>query len=204
MRIPHRFVSSFYKIDCTKKLNIIFVAQFIFIFIMLSSMLRSHKKKLLVQRKPFRRFLNKMEKAPAIGIDKMTAAIDKEVWQEVDCLTCANCCKKMTPTFTPKDLKRISAHFGETEEVFKEKWLRKGRDGDWTNTTQPCQFLNLKDNKCNIYNVRPDDCAGFPHLKKKNFDDYAHVHKQNIDYCPATLKMVEKLIGRVEALKIVQ
>ena len=55
---------------------------------------------------------------------------------------------------------------------------------------------------CNIYAVRPDDCAGFPHIKKRKFEDYAHVHKQNIDYCPATFKMVEKLVERVEDMKI--
>lgn len=172
---------------------------------MLQTTLRSFKRKLPNSRSKFRRFLNKMDKAPAKGIDKLTAIIDKEVWEEVDCLTCANCCKKMTPTFTPSDLKRISAHFGETVEEFKKKWLKKDRsNGDWVNVTQPCQFLNLKDNKCSIYAIRPVDCSGFPHLAKKKFDDYAHIHKQNIDYCPATFKMVEKLIGRVEALKIVE
>ncbi len=167
-------------------------------------MLRVHKKKLLVLRKPFRRFLNKMERAPVVGINKMTHTIDKEVWQEVECLSCANCCKKMTPTFTAKDLKRVAAYFGVTVDNFKTQWLKKERNGDWVNTTQPCQFLNLKDNKCSIYAVRPADCAGFPHLTKKPFDSYAHVHKQNIDYCPATLKMVEKLIEKVETLKITQ
>jgi uncharacterized protein len=164
---------------------------------------RSFKKNLTTHRKSFRRFLNKMEKAPIKGIDKLTDVIDEEVWKEVDCLSCANCCKKMTPTFTAKDLKRVSAHFGQTVEEFKTKWLKKERNGDWVNTTQPCQFLNLKDNKCSIYAVRPDDCAGFPHLKKKKFVEYAHVHKQNIDYCPATFMMVQKMIGRVEELKIV-
>ncbi|MEQ1553830.1 MAG: YkgJ family cysteine cluster protein [Ferruginibacter sp.] len=165
--------------------------------------LRSFKKKLAIHRKSYRRFINKIEKTPPPTINKITAVIDKEVWQEIDCLTCANCCKKMTPTFTPKDLKRVAAHFNQTVDEFKTKWLKKERNGDWVNTTQPCQFLNLKDNKCSIYAVRPDDCAGFPHLKKKNFEDYAHVHKQNIDYCPATFKMVEKLICRVEALTII-
>ena len=28
----------------------------------------------------------------------------------------------------------------------------------------------------------------------KRMKDYAHVHKQNIEYCPATYKMVEKMI----------
>ena len=142
---------------------------------MLQTTLKSFKRKLPKQRSKFRRFLNKMEKAPAIGINKLTQIIDKEVWEETDCLTCANCCKKMTPTFTVKDLKRISAHFGETPEEFKKKWLKKDRsNGDWVNVTQPCQFLNLNDNKCSIYAIRPEDCSGFPHLAKKKFDDYAH------------------------------
>lgn len=37
------------------------------------------------------------------------------------------------------------------------------------------------------------DCSGFPHLTKKKMVDYIHVHKQNVQYCPATYKMVEKM-----------
>jgi hypothetical protein len=46
---------------------------------------------------------------------------------------------------------------------------------------------------CSIYEIRPSDCAGFPHLSKKRMIDYIHVHKQNIEYCPATYSMVEKM-----------
>lgn len=158
---------------------------------------RSYRKKLSIYRKTYRRFLNRMEKEPVKNIDKITPEIDKEVWQEVDCLSCANCCKKMTPTFTDKDLKRISAHFNQTPEEFRKKWLKK-QDGDYVNVLNPCQFLDLKTNMCSIYAVRPADCAGFPHLAKRKFTEYAHVHKQNIDYCPATFRMVEKLIAKVE------
>ncbi|CAN5627541.1 hypothetical protein BH11BAC3_BH11BAC3_34380 [soil metagenome] len=119
--------------------------------------------------------------------------VDKEVWAEIDCLTCGNCCKKMTPTFTVKDIKRISTHFEMTPKAFKEQWLVLDKTGDWHNTKQPCQFLNLADNKCSIYPIRPADCAGFPHLTKKKAVSYIHVHKQNIQYCPATFKMVEKM-----------
>lgn len=162
---------------------------------------RSYRKKLSLYRKSFRAFLNKTEKYPPAGIDKLTPLIEKEVWAEVDCLSCANCCKKMTPTFTRQDLKRISAHFNETPELFTKKWLKKDRKQDLVNKVQPCQFLNLDDNKCSIYAVRPVDCSGFPHLSKRKWIDYAHVHKQNIDYCPATFKLVEKMIARVHELK---
>lgn len=157
---------------------------------------RSFRRKLSIHRKSFRSFLNKSEKNPPKAVDKLTPVIEKEVWKEIDCLSCANCCKKMTPTFTEKDLKRISAHFKQTPEAFRKQWLVKDKNKDLVNKTQPCQFLNLKDNKCSIYAIRPEDCAGFPHLSKKKWIEYAHVHKQNIDYCPATYKMVEKMIER--------
>ena len=101
----------------------------------------------------------------------------------------------MTPTFTNTDMKRISAHLNMTVDAFQKKWLRKekGGDRDWLNKTEPCQFLNLKDNKCSIYEVRPVDCSGFPHLSKK-FSEYDHVHKQNVELCPATFRLVEKMI----------
>ncbi|MFT3907981.1 MAG: YkgJ family cysteine cluster protein [Ferruginibacter sp.] len=158
---------------------------------------RSYRRKLSHYRKSFRSFLNKSEKNPK-GFDKLSPIVEKEVWKEVDCLSCANCCKKMTPTFTPTDLKRISAHFNQTPEEFRKKWLRKDHNKDLVNKTEPCQFLNLKDNKCSIYAIRPADCSGFPHLSKKKWSDYAHVHKQNIDYCPATFRMVEKMTRLIE------
>jgi len=165
---------------------------------------RSFKRRLTLYRKDFRRFITKTEKASPKGIDQLTPKVAEEVWKEVDCLTCANCCKKMTPTFTPKDIKRISAHFNQTPLEFEQKWLKKDRNKDMVNTTQPCQFLNLTDNKCSIYEIRPADCAGFPHLTKKKWADYAHVHKQNIDYCPATFKMIEKIKAHFDNATLVK
>jgi len=153
---------------------------------------RSYRKKLSIYRKSFRSFLLRTEKNEPAGINKLSSAVEPHVWAEVDCLSCANCCKSMTPTFTPQDLKRISRHFNQTPEAFRKQWLKKSNN-DLVNKTEPCQFLNLVDNKCSIYEIRPADCSGFPHLSKKRWSEYAHVHKQNIDFCPATFKMVEKM-----------
>lgn len=159
--------------------------------------LRSFKQKVRHNQKAFKRYLGKIEKDPPRHLDKIAEQIDAEVWQEVDCLSCANCCKSMTPTFTNKDIKRIAAHFDMTPNEFKEKWLEFDKEaGNWVNVKQPCQFLNLQNHMCSIYEVRPEDCAGFPHLKKKKMVEYIHVHQQNIEYCPATYKMVEKMMER--------
>jgi Fe-S-cluster containining protein len=156
--------------------------------------LRSFKQKVKRYKRSFLLFLSRVENKPPKNIHPLLGKIDKEVWAETDCLSCGNCCKKMTPTFNPADIKRISTHLKMTPAAFKEKWLvYEKKDKDWQNKKQPCQFLNLEDNKCTIYAVRPADCAGFPHLTKRKATDYIHVHKQNIEYCPATFKMVEKL-----------
>ncbi|MFM7646265.1 MAG: YkgJ family cysteine cluster protein, partial [Sphingomonadales bacterium] len=134
------------------------------------------------------------EKKPIRGLDSLVLQTKKEVWAQTDCLSCANCCKTMTPTYTPADLRRIAQHFGMTVEEVKKKWLKqeRGGDRDWINRSTPCQFLNAHTNKCSIYAIRPLDCTGFPHLGKR-FRDFVHIHKQNLDSCPATFSLVEKL-----------
>ncbi len=157
--------------------------------------LRSFSQKVRYHKKTFKRFLGKIERNPPKNLHAIAEVVDAQVWQEIDCLSCANCCKKMTPTFTAQDVKRIAAHLDMEPREFKDKWLYQPKnDKDWVNTMQPCQFLDHSTNMCSIYEVRPADCAGFPHLKKKKVVDYIHVHQQNIEYCPATYKMVEKMM----------
>src|SRR3954464_4931136 len=160
--------------------------------------LYSFRKKVSIYKKLFRRYLSKVEKLKPAGLDKLAENLNAEVWQEVDCLSCANCCKTMTPTFTNKDIRRISAHLGMTQKAFREKWLYKDKTGDWMNVKQPCQFLDLKTNMCDIYAVRPRDCAGFPHHTKKKMVEYLHMYKQNIEFCPATYRLVEYMNEKLQ------
>ncbi len=170
--------------------------------------LRYFWKKVNGRKRAFRRFLTRLEKNTPRGIDKLAAETEKEVWQEVDCMRCGNCCKTMTPTYTSKDIKRIATHLQMTAADFKEKWLYKEKSsGDWLNKSTPCQFFDRQTHECSIYAVRPADCAGFPHLAKKKMTDYIHVHKQNIELCPATFKLVEKMMSVIkgeESKKIIQ
>jgi len=108
-----------------------------------------YKRLMNTYRRKYRYFLTRLETVKPRGLDKIALEADKEVWQETDCLACANCCKTMTPTFTKADIKRISAHFNQTPQEFTDKWLYKQRGtGDMMNKKQPCQFLDLKTNMC--------------------------------------------------------
>jgi len=149
--------------------------------------------------KPLLRFLNRLKKDPPRNLQSIAIKAASNVWHELDCLSCANCCKTMTPTYTNADIKKIAAYLQISTDEMKRQWLKKERGtGNWLNKTTPCQFLDLETNMCNVYEVRPADCAGFPHLTKKKFVDYLHVHQQNLDECPATFKMIEKINELVE------
>jgi uncharacterized protein len=159
--------------------------------------LRSFRQIVRHNKKNIRNFLARLEKRAPRGLDQLKIEADKGAWEKTDCLDCANCCKTMSPTYTQEDIRRISAHLGMTQNAFRGKWLYKDRTGDWMNVKQPCQFLDLTTNMCNIYAVRPRDCAGFPHHHKK-MTDYMHMYKQNIEYCPATYRMVERIIEKAK------
>jgi Fe-S-cluster containining protein len=156
---------------------------------------RAYRKK-----KKLGAFLKKVAKSRKKGLLKTVAAVDKEVWKEVSCLSCANCCKKMTPTFNRNDISRISRHFNMTSKEFYDKWLTKDDAGDTVNKSTPCQFLG-KDNRCTIYSIRPKDCAEFPHFLHKDFRYQARekVYATNMPLCPATLVFVEKLQAKIES-----
>ena len=144
--------------------------------------------------KPLFRFLNRLKRNPPKDLQSIAIKASSNAWQGVECLSCANCCKTMTPTYTNKDIKKIAAYLKMPAIEMKKKWLKKERGtGNWLNKTTPCQFLDMETNMCNVYEVRPADCSGFPHLTKKKIVDYIHIHKQNLDECPATFKLVEKM-----------
>lgn len=144
------------------------------------------------------RFLKKLEEIVPEDFPPIVEEEDKKVWQKVDCTSCANCCKTMTPTYSKEDIRRIAAHFSMSIAAFKEKWLMQDSESkDWVNTSTPCQFL-AADNRCSIYEIRPVDCAEFPHHQKRPFDDYTETYMSNIDRCPATNLLIENLKERVE------
>jgi len=166
--------------------------------------LRSFRQMVRHNKRRLRIFLTRLQRNKPRGLDSLIKEADSAIWKNTDCLDCANCCKTMSPTYNSADIQRISLHLGMTEKEFKKKWLYKDRNGDWLNVEQPCQFLDLDTNMCKVYTVRPTDCAGFPHHTKKRMVDYMHVYKQNIEFCPATYRVVEKMMKDMSEEKVLE
>ena len=159
--------------------------------------LSKFKIKAARKKKALSAFLLKLDDIVPHDMPELVTKVDATVWQDTNCTACANCCKTMTPTYLQADIDRISAHLGMPSATFIDKWLKKEEGSeDWVNTTQPCQFL-IND-MCSIYEVRPADCAEFPHHDKKPFDAYNETFTNNLMHCPATFTLVERLKKVVE------
>ena len=155
-------------------------------------------KKNSKRRKELKKFLNGLEKKKVRGVDAMARNINAEAFKVIDCLKCANCCKTMAPTFKKTEVHRIAGHLGMNYEEYFKKYLKIDKDGDIMNRKTPCQHLG-KDNMCSIYEIRPKDCSGFPHTHKRDFVEFIpETHVQNLDFCPATYYVVEKMFEKIK------
>ena len=94
--------------------------------------------------------------------------------------------------FRSSDVQRIAKHLGVEPEEFAAKHLEKDEFGELLLKTVPCPFLG-SDNRCTIYEVRPQDCRDFPHTHKKEFSSRTHGVSANTATCPAVFFIVERM-----------
>jgi Fe-S-cluster containining protein len=126
------------------------------------------------------------------NIDQDADQVHTQVFRELDCLDCANCCKSIPPMLVPSDIKRIAKYLGLKVKTFEYQYLRMDEDGDLVMKISPCFFLGT-DNKCAIYEVRPKACREYPHTDAYEFRKNAHLHALNAGYCPAVYHILQRL-----------
>lgn len=150
----------------------------------------------LQKQKEHRKFLATLKKKAPKNLDKIVQEVHAEVFREIDCTKCANCCKILGPLFTEADISRIAKHFRMGLPVFEDMYLRVDEDNDKVFKSMPCPFLG-EDNLCSIYDIRPKACREFPHTDRKKIYQINHLTIQNTLICPAVYLFVEKLQERL-------
>lgn len=144
------------------------------------------------ERKANKKFFNQLARQKPKQLDKTVSQLHDEVFEEIDCLVCANCCKTTSPIFIDKDIERIARHFGQRPAEFVEQYLHMDEDGDYVLNESPCAFLG-EDNYCSIYEVRPRACREYPHTNRKNFHQILDLTLKNTAVCPAVFEVVRRL-----------
>ena len=139
-----------------------------------------------------RAFFEAVSKNPPKTYDQDCKNIHDAVFENTNCLECANCCKTTGPLFTTKDIDLISKHLNLTPHQFVAEYLKKDEDSDWVLQSLPCPFLG-DDNHCQIYTQRPQACREYPHTDRiKNYQK-KDLTLENVKICPAAFEIVERM-----------
>lgn len=142
----------------------------------------------------FRSFLKFNDRLSDDELDKLVADITRCVWTEIDCTTCANCCKTLQPSFSEEDQRRIAGKLGLSVEQFKQHYLQvTNEEGEsvWQIKQSPCPFL--ENNKCTIYKDRPKNCRQYPYLYDPNFSSRTTMMVERTYTCPIVFEVFEEL-----------
>ena len=148
------------------------------------------------KRKSRVNFLNSFKNKKQKEIDHLFNAKHDEVFKEINCLSCSNCCKNVGPLFTDKDINRISKHIKLKPGDFTEKYLKIDEDGDYILQSLPCVFLG-DDNYCSIYEIRPKACREYPHTNMIGQKKLLKLHLKNHDLCPAVNEIFNRIMDKI-------
>jgi Fe-S-cluster containining protein len=139
-----------------------------------------------------KKLLISLKKKDTRKVDDLFHTLHEEVFEEIDCLTCANCCKTTSPIFYQTDIERVAKALRLKPGEFIEKYLRIDEDKDYVLKTSPCPFLD-QDNYCKVYDDRPKACREYPHTNRKKMVQIMELTHKNTLVCPAVFEMVERL-----------
>ncbi len=142
-------------------------------------------------------FFARLKKKKPKKLDNVVHELHDEVFQEIDCLDCANCCKSISPTLYDKDIERLSKHLKIKPSQFVAEYLYLDDEGDYVFKQTPCPFL-LPDNYCLVYESRPKACREYPHTDRSRFYQLLNLTLKNSLICPAVFELIERLKQRKE------
>jgi Fe-S-cluster containining protein len=139
----------------------------------------------------FRKFMKSRDYS-----DRILRRLGEEIENQIDCTTCANCCKVATTQVTERDIERLAKHLRISPARFiadftQENTTDGGRNLKWE-AGQGCVFLDGK--LCSVYDARPDICQRYPHIIRGNGSIASRMWSfiDRASVCPIVYNSLEK------------
>lgn len=148
---------------------------------------KENSKDYVSQNKPLYEQLKKKKK-----LDDDFHTLDAKVFDKMDCLDCANCCKTSSPIFYQADIERVAKALKMKVPEFIDTYLYIDEEDDYVLNSAPCPFLG-HDNKCIVYKNRPTACREYPHTNRKRMHQILKKTFINAEICPAVFHILEEL-----------
>lgn len=144
------------------------------------------------QEKINKSFFKNIKKNRYRELDDTVHYLHQEIFDEINCLECANCCKSLGPRITDRDIDKMSTVLRMKPHEFVSTYLRIDEDKDYVFKEMPCPFL-MTDNYCSIYENRPKACREYPHTDRKKFFQIHSLTIKNASTCPAVHELLSRL-----------
>ena len=144
----------------------------------------------------FRAFLKNELALSNEKLDALVQETTDAVWKQIDCTQCANCCRTLQIVVDSKDVKRLATRLGLSPQQFSRKYMHTDADGVKHLASTPCVFLGA-DNRCTVYEDRPQACHDFPYLHAKDFRQRTFMMIDNCATCPITFNVWQQLKQRL-------
>ena len=152
----------------------------------------------LARKKSHQKLMRQLATLPARKVDERFHSAHEEAFAEIDCLSCANCCRTTSPLFREADIRRLARHLRIKEAELVAQYLHRDEDGDWVLRQAPCPFLGT-DNHCSVYAERPLACRAYPHTDRKQMQGILTLTLKNAEICPAVFRILEQLVAEASA-----
>jgi uncharacterized protein len=125
-------------------------------------------------------------------VDEHVLKLNTEISPQIDCTQCGNCCRSLMINVETGDAERLAAHLQMNVEDFERKYVERSSSGSLSvMNTIPCHFL--ADNKCTVYEARPNECREFPGLHRPGFTARLFATFMHYGRCPIIYNVIEQL-----------
>jgi Fe-S-cluster containining protein len=129
-------------------------------------------------------------------LDAIVQETTDEVWKQIDCLACGNCCRTLQIVVDDKDIARLAQRLKMTPRQFSQQYVGTDAFGLHLKST-PCVFLG-DDNRCSVYEDRPQACHDFPYLHAEDFRSRTFMMIDNTATCPIVFNVWQRLKERLK------
>jgi hypothetical protein len=127
--------------------------------------------------------------------DRRLRRFGEDIEAQIDCTTCANCCRVSEVEITDRDIDKLAKFLGMTREEFIRDSTQQAESGELIlkRTEAGCVFL--EGNLCSVYEARPQNCANFPHLVRGTGSIASRMWRlvERAEYCPIVYNWMEKV-----------
>lgn len=139
----------------------------------------------------FRTFVKAYTKLPEHRVDALAERYAREAEAQIDCTTCAACCRDNFIPVNNEEIERLAKRVGITPDDFRSRYVQpKTDEHDAGIDARPCPFL--KDNLCSVYEDRPEVCQGYPYIGG-NIASRTVGIIERAGTCPIIFHMLEEL-----------